>query len=76
VLCDKIGLNYVFIKITEGHNSYKNMLLTTLALLTENQQREFASVQILLKKRNTDVAYMPFIDDLRSWKDIGASAFE
>jgi hypothetical protein len=44
--------------------------------MTENQQREFASVQILLKKRNTDVAYMPFIDDLRSWKDIGVSAFE
>jgi hypothetical protein len=44
--------------------------------MTEDQQREFASVQILLKRRNTDVPKLPFLDDIRSWKDIGVSAFE
>ena len=44
--------------------------------MNKDQQREFASVQILLKRRNSDVPKLPFVDDIRSWKDIGVSAFE
>ena len=44
--------------------------------MNKEQQREFASVQILLKRRNADVPKLPFLDDIRSWKDIGVSAFE
>ena len=44
--------------------------------MTEDQQWEFTSVQILLKRRNADVPKLPFLDDIRSWKDIGVSAFE
>jgi hypothetical protein len=31
--------------------------------MNKEQQREFASVQILLKRRNTDVPKLPFLDD-------------
>ena len=44
--------------------------------MTEDQQREFTSVQILLKRRNADVPKLPLLDDIRSWKDIRVSAFE
>jgi hypothetical protein len=44
--------------------------------MNKEQQQEFASVQILLKRRNADVPKLPFLDDIRSWKDIGVSAFE
>jgi len=44
--------------------------------MTGDQQWEFTSVQILLKRRNADVSKLPFLDDIRSWKDIGVSAFK
>jgi hypothetical protein len=44
--------------------------------MTEDQQREFTSVQILLKRRNADVPKLPLLDDIRSWKEIRVSAFE